>query len=96
MTLTASDRSAFTDLVHRYGARVDDRQFDAVAKRFTATAELTVPAPPTTLEPVRRHRGHAAISAPIASVATAVTRGNEGRLRDRVDATRIVARSAAP
>jgi hypothetical protein len=32
MTLTASDRSAFTDLVHREGARVDDRQFDAVAK----------------------------------------------------------------
>ena len=43
-----------------------------MAKLFTATAELTVPAPPTTLEPVHRHRGHAAISAAIASVAAAV------------------------
>jgi hypothetical protein len=72
MTLTAADRSALTDLVHRYAAGVDDRQFDAVAKLFTATAELMVPDPPTALEPVNCHRGHAAISAAVASVASAV------------------------
>jgi len=72
MTLAAADRSALTDLVHRYAAGVDDRQFDAVAKLFTATAELTVPDPPTTLEPVHRHRGQAAITAAVASVAAAV------------------------
>ncbi|MGH9208291.1 MAG: nuclear transport factor 2 family protein, partial [Acidimicrobiales bacterium] len=31
MMLTATDRAALTDLVHRYAAGVDDRQFDAVA-----------------------------------------------------------------
>jgi hypothetical protein len=72
MTLTVADRSALTDLVHRYAAGVDDRQFDAVAKLFTATAELAVPDPPTALEPVHRHRGHTAIRAAVASVASVV------------------------
>jgi hypothetical protein len=72
MTLTATDRSALTDLVHRYAAQVDDCQFDALARLFTATAELTVPDPPTALEPVHRHRGHSAISAAVASVAAVV------------------------
>jgi hypothetical protein len=72
MTLSATDRSALTDLVHRYAAGVDDRQFDTVVKLFTPIAELTVPDPPTTLEPVHRHRGHNAIGAAVASVAAAV------------------------
>lgn len=63
------DRSALSDLVHRYAANVDDRQFDAVAELFTATAELTVPEPPAALRPVHSHRGRAAIAAAVAAVA---------------------------
>ncbi|MGH3523769.1 MAG: nuclear transport factor 2 family protein [Mycobacterium sp.] len=69
MMLSATDRAALTDLVHRYAAGVDDRQFDAVAELFSATAELTTPDPPTVLEPVHRHSGRAAIGAAIATVA---------------------------
>jgi hypothetical protein len=67
--LSAMDRAALADVVHRYAAGVDDRQFDAVVKLFTDNAELTVPDPPTALSPVHRHRGHAAIGATIATVA---------------------------
>jgi 3-phenylpropionate/cinnamic acid dioxygenase small subunit len=67
--LSATDRAALSDLVHRYAAGVDDRQFDAVVKLFTDAAELTVPDPPAVLDPVHRHRGQAAISAAIATVA---------------------------
>jgi 3-phenylpropionate/cinnamic acid dioxygenase small subunit len=41
--LQSADRAALSDLVHRYAANVDDRQFEAVAELFTGTAELTVP-----------------------------------------------------
>lgn len=72
--LTATDRATLSDLVHRYAAGVDDRQFDAVAALFTDTAELVVPEPPATLEPVHRHRGHPAITAAVGAVAaTAAT-----------------------
>jgi hypothetical protein len=67
--LSATDRTALSDLVHRYAAGVDDRQFDAVVELFTDTAELTVPDPPTVLDPVHRHTGRAAIAAAIATVA---------------------------
>lgn len=72
MTLTTSDRAAISDLVHRYAAGVDDRQFDTVAALFTDTAELAVPDPPASLEPVQRHRGRAAIAAAVATVAVTV------------------------
>lgn len=72
MTLTASERAALSDLVHRYAAEVDDRQFDAVAALFTETAELAVPDPPDSLEPVQHHSGRAAIAAAIARVAVTV------------------------
>jgi 3-phenylpropionate/cinnamic acid dioxygenase small subunit len=67
--LSATDRAALTDLVHRYAAGVDDRQFDAVPELFTDAAELILPDPPATLEPLHRHRGRAAIRAAIATVA---------------------------
>jgi 3-phenylpropionate/cinnamic acid dioxygenase small subunit len=73
MTLSADDRMALSDLVHRYAANVDDRRFDSVAQLFTATAELTVPEPPAALEPIHSHRGQEAIAAAVAAVA-AVTR----------------------
>src|ERR1700741_1818162 len=69
MTLSVDDRMALSDLVHRYAAAVDDRQFDSVAKLFTATAELTVPEPPVALEPIHSHRGQQAIAAAVAAVA---------------------------
>jgi hypothetical protein len=73
MTLSVDDRAALSDLVHRYAAGVDDRQFDSVANLFTATAELSVPEPPAALEPVHSHRGQEAIAMAVAAVA-AVTR----------------------
>ena len=73
MTLSVDDRTALSDLVHRYAANVDDRQFDSAAKLFTATAKLTVPEPPDALEPIHSHRGQEAIAAAVAAV-TAVTR----------------------
>jgi hypothetical protein len=63
------DSAALSDLVHRYAAYVDDRQFDLVATLFTDTAELTVPEPPAELKPVRSHRGRAAIALAVAAVA---------------------------
>jgi ketosteroid isomerase-like protein len=68
----ATDRAALTDLVHRYAAGVDDRQFDAVAQLFTETAELMLPEPPAALNPVHRHCGHAAIRTAIAAVAATI------------------------
>ena len=73
MTLSVDARTALSDLVHRYAANVDDRQFESVAMLFTATADLTVPEPPTTLEPIHSHRGREAIAAAVGAVA-AVTR----------------------
>ena len=72
MTLSGLDRAALTDLVHRYAANVDDRRFDAVADLFTEDAELTLPDPPTRLEPVRQHRGRAAIRDAAATVAATI------------------------
>jgi hypothetical protein len=67
-----TERAALSDLVHRYAANVDDRQFDAVAELFTATAELAVPEPPAALRPVHSHRGQAAIAKAVAAVAQTV------------------------
>jgi ketosteroid isomerase-like protein len=68
----ATNRVGISDLVHRYSAAVDDRQFDAVVQLFTDTAELILPDPPAALEPIHRHCGHAAISAAIAAVAAVI------------------------
>ena len=70
--LTATDRAALSDVIHRYAAGVDDRQFDAVAELFTDTAELIVPEPPATLDPVHRHSGHAAIRTAVAAVSATI------------------------
>ncbi|SON62942.1 hypothetical protein MSIMFI_04472 [Mycobacterium simulans] len=72
MSLALADRAALSDLVHRYAAYVDDRQFDSVAALFTASAALTVPDPPTALKPVHQHRGRDAIARAVAAVAQAV------------------------
>ena len=57
MSLNAFDRLALADLVHLYASAVDDRRFDDVVELFTETAELRLPDPPRSLEPVRRHHG---------------------------------------
>ncbi len=68
MKATLTDRAALSDLVHRYAALVDDRQFDSVATLFTDDAELVVADPPAVLEPVHAHRGRDAIAAAVAAV----------------------------
>jgi hypothetical protein len=70
--LDATERSALSDVVHRYAAGVDERQFDSVTELFTETAELILPEAPATLEPVHRHYGHAAIRAAIEAVAATI------------------------
>jgi SnoaL-like domain len=72
VTLSADARAALSDLVSRYAARVDDRQFDLAADLFTPDAELVLPDPPATLEPIHRQQGHVAISAAIAAVASTI------------------------
>jgi hypothetical protein len=72
VTLSAPDRAALSDLVHRYAAGVDDQQFDSVAILFADNAELMLPEPPRQLEPVHRHRGRAAIRDAVAAVAATI------------------------
>jgi hypothetical protein len=63
MTLSVADRLALADLVHLYAAAVDDRRFDDVVELFTDTAELRLPDPPRSLEPVRLLRGRDGVRA---------------------------------
>jgi hypothetical protein len=72
MAFSAADRASLSDLVHRYAASVDDRQFDFVAYLFTVTAELVVPEPPASLQPILVHRGQRAIVSAVAAVAQTV------------------------
>ena len=73
MSLNAFDRLALTDLVHLYASAVDDRRFGDVVELFTETAELRLPDPPRSLEPVRRHHGRDGVREAMSAVA-AVTR----------------------
>jgi hypothetical protein len=72
MTLSGLDRAALSDLVHRYAARVDDRQFGSIAELFVDDAVLILPDPPAGLEPVRVHSGRAAIAEAVAAVASTI------------------------
>jgi hypothetical protein len=68
----ATERTALSDLVHRYAAGVDDRQFDSVTELFAEGAELWLPESPAGLDPIHRHCGHAAIRAAIEAVAATI------------------------
>ena len=85
MRLSAEQRAALSDLVHRYAAYVDDREFTAVAGLFTADAELMVPAPPTDLRPIQSHRGQQSIATAVAAVA-AVARTEHAIIGEVYDA----------
>jgi hypothetical protein len=69
MTLAIADRLALADLVHVYAAAVDDRRFDDVVELFTDTAELRLPDPPRSLDPIRHSRGRDGVRAAMASLA---------------------------
>lgn len=69
MTLHPADRLAVTDLVHLYASAVDDRRFDDVVELFTETAELRLPDPPRSLEPVRHHHGRGGVREAMATLA---------------------------
>ena len=71
--LNAFDRLALSDLVHLYASAVDDRRFDDVVELFTDTAEMRLPDPPRSLEPVLRNHGHEGVRQAMAALA-AVTR----------------------
>jgi hypothetical protein len=69
VTLAVADRLALADLVHNYAAGVDDRDFGRVVRLFTNTAELVLPDPPRSLEPVIGHRGHSGINSALDTLA---------------------------
>lgn len=69
MTLAVADRLALADLVHLYAAAIDDRRFGDVVELFTETAELRLPDPPRTLDPVRTHRGRDGVRSAMAAVS---------------------------
>ena len=69
MTLAVADRLALADLVHLYAAAVDDRRFGDVVELFTETAELRLPDPPRSLDPVRKHRGRDGVRSAMAALS---------------------------
>jgi hypothetical protein len=69
MALAVADRLALTDLVHLYAAAVDDRRFGDVVELFSETAELRLPDPPRSLEPVRRHSGRDGVRTAMATLS---------------------------
>lgn len=77
MTLPNADRLELSDLVHRYAAYVDARQFDDVARLFTSTAEFALPKPPDRLTPVVRYHGRDGVLAAMAPLA-GITRTHHG------------------
>jgi hypothetical protein len=66
--MTVADRLAWAELVHRYAAAVDDRRFDDAVELFAGQAELVVPDPPRSLDPVIPRLGHQAIRDGLATV----------------------------
>jgi SnoaL-like domain len=69
MTLAVEDRLALADLVHLYAAAVDDRRFGDVAELFSETAELRLPDPPRSLDPVLTHRGRDGVRSAMTTVS---------------------------
>ncbi len=55
--------AALHDLVHRYAARVDERDFAGVARLFGDDGVLALPNPPREFGPVREHRGPEGVEA---------------------------------
>ncbi|MCB0948636.1 MAG: nuclear transport factor 2 family protein [Mycobacterium sp.] len=68
-SLEVADRLAVSDLVHLYASAVDDRRFADVVHLFTETAELRLPDPPRSLEPVQRHHGHDGVHTAMAALS---------------------------
>ncbi len=71
MSLSLADRLAVSELVHRYAAAVDDRDVESVIGLFAADGELVLPEPPDVLDPVRFHRGPAALREALGAAAGA-------------------------
>ncbi|NVN48872.1 hypothetical protein HLY00_294 [Mycolicibacterium hippocampi] len=69
MSLEVADRLAVSDLVHLYASAVDDRRFSDVCELFTETAELRLPDPPRSLEPVLRHHGRDGVRTAMSGLA---------------------------
>jgi hypothetical protein len=59
--LSAHDRVALLDVVHRYAAAVDDRRLEEAAALFCQDGVLGTPEPPEQLDPVHEAVGRAAI-----------------------------------
>lgn len=77
MPLAATDRLAVADLVHLYAAAVDDRRFGDVVELFTDTAELRLPDPPHSLDPVRTLSGRDGVRSAMLTLAGLVRTQHE-------------------
>ena len=62
MSLAPADRLELTELVARYAAAVDSREWDRVGSLFCVDGVLIAPDPPGSLRPTHPHRGPAAIA----------------------------------
>ncbi|GAB2888117.1 nuclear transport factor 2 family protein [Nocardioides pacificus] len=67
--LSVEDRLDLVDLVHRYAARVDDRDAAGVGALFTDDGVLASPAPPRSLDPVHESVGPDGVAATMGQLA---------------------------
>jgi ketosteroid isomerase-like protein len=67
-SLTDADRSALTDLVHRYAAGVDDRDLSAVAALFCPDGVLVVPDDPVGSASATVHVGRESVELALGQV----------------------------
>jgi len=67
--LRPDDGWELLDLVHRYAARVDDRDLAGAAALFAADGVLATPSPPTSLDPVDEATGTTAVAAALERLA---------------------------
>jgi len=67
-SLTDADRSALTDLVHRYAAGVDDRDLSAVAGLFCPDGVLVVPDDPVGSTSSTVHAGRESVESALEQV----------------------------
>ncbi|MET9264606.1 nuclear transport factor 2 family protein [Amycolatopsis sp. NPDC004079] len=63
LVIPVEEWAALHDLVHRYAARVDERDFAGVAQLFGDDGVLMLPDPPREFGPVHEHRGPEAVAA---------------------------------
>ncbi|MFD2472929.1 nuclear transport factor 2 family protein [Amycolatopsis silviterrae] len=68
LVIPVEERAALHDLVHRYAACVDERDFAGVARLFADDGVLVLPDPPREFDPVLEHRGPGGVAAALSAL----------------------------